>query len=418
MPYYGNESYCASSLITTYNTFSYCLVKYKYFVLYTLYDRQYYKMEISYWKIFLIIFHSACLATTVAMVIVWSYEYSLNKDLCFIEYREFYQGDDDVFPVVSMCFKDPFVNDDEMRSKFDVNSSTYLQFLEGEYLDTKLLNVSYDDITFNLEDYMVQYWVNWKNETSTRLNVSNTFLKTPSASFEGFAFHKAFYKCYAIEVPPDKDIQNFAIKFYTNVFPNGIIPQQRDFFTLVHYPNQLLLSYPTVKYLWPIWKKRTDYVMRVRVTGMEVMRRRFKHESPCVRDGSNYDDRILKGHSKAIGCRAPYQKRFNDDDIVPPCTTKDKINEAKVYLKERMPGQHNNSNSLPCKTMEKVFYTYEESQSPSTQGNETFWFQITLLDHRFKQITQHRYVVFDSIPIHRLPILQSDKSLFGVLISW
>ena len=125
------------------------------------------------------------------------------------------------------------------------------------------------------------------------------------------------------------------------------------------------------------------------------MKRRGKPANPCCKDWQSYDDSVLTAHYNTIGCRTPYQTM--NDAIVPPCATKQKINEGKFYLNRRLSEKHNVSISLPCKTMEKVLYTYEESDSPSTQQNETFFFQITLLDHRFKEITQYRYVLLTRI---------------------
>ena len=51
-----------------------------------------------------------------ALSCVWIYGYSLNEDLSKVDNIPFYESKQDVFPVLSLCFKDPF-SDEKLKYK-------------------------------------------------------------------------------------------------------------------------------------------------------------------------------------------------------------------------------------------------------------------------------------------------------------
>ena len=50
-----------------------------------------------------------------------------------------------------------------------------------------------------------------------------------------------FGKCWSVDIPyiPGKTIHSFGIIFQSDVFPNGIRPQNYGFGIILHYPHQL-----------------------------------------------------------------------------------------------------------------------------------------------------------------------------------
>ena len=92
-------------------------------------------MQMNYRKTFLWTFYFVCVALPLIAIIRLANEYSLNKDLCQVKFKQFFEGEDDIVPDISMCFTNPFIDDHVIKNKFGVNSSTYLKFLKGEYFD-------------------------------------------------------------------------------------------------------------------------------------------------------------------------------------------------------------------------------------------------------------------------------------------
>ena len=86
-------------------------------------------MNFSVGNIMMALFSFVCAFATISMSIYWSYQFSLNEDLCLVDYRHFYKGKDDVFPTISMCLMNPFLK--KNLAEDGVNQSTYLQFLKG-----------------------------------------------------------------------------------------------------------------------------------------------------------------------------------------------------------------------------------------------------------------------------------------------
>ena len=168
-------------------------------------------------------------------------------------------------------------------------------------------------------------------------------------------------------------------------FVIGIRRDGYKFFTLLHYPNQLLLSLPTMKYEWPIRQNNSTFAMRFRIDSMEVLTRRNKLNHPCKTDWKSYDDVVIHDHVKSTNCRTPYQKPIKG---IPICNTKEKMQEADFSLTS---GKINNQ-ILPCRTAEKISYTFEEVDSTGKQwqGVGEFWSGIYFYNSRFKEITQSR----------------------------
>ena len=110
------------------------------------------------------LFRAICIASTGALSAFWLYKYTLNEDLSVFEYKQFYKTEDDVFPVLSLCFRNPFLTE-KLRQNHGINELTYLSFLQGKNLTTKMLEIDYDKITLELTDYLTQYTISYRNNS-------------------------------------------------------------------------------------------------------------------------------------------------------------------------------------------------------------------------------------------------------------
>ena len=187
-----------------------------------------------------------------------------------------------------------------------------------------------------------------------------------------------------MQVTHDKNVQSVWLLIKSNIFPSGIRPHYDDMIALLHYPNQLLRSLESIKYAWPKRETNDSYVMRFRINGVEILRRRNKNSRPCDNNLVNYDDHVISKHTTTVGCRAPYQ---NPSNKIAQCSTKDKMKEARFNL-----GSNQYRTIPPCKAMEKIYYTYDESDLSGTEwaGTGQFWVGIYLFHQQFKEIVQTR----------------------------
>ena len=217
-----------------------------------------------------------------------------------------------------------------------------------------------------MSKYVVGYYVEWRNGSHETRYLINDGRQMFTSSLAGFWFHW-FYNCYAMKVPPDKQIQTFSVRVKNNKFPSGNRPNSYDMMALLHYPNQLLRSLKTVKYAWSKRKTNDTYSMKFKINGVEIIRRRNKSSRPCDKNWDNYDDNVIVDYTNAVGYRAPSQ---NPSNKIAQCSSKDKMKEARFRLRT------NESGILPpCKTMEKIYYTYEESELSGGEWSGTchFW---------------------------------------------
>ena len=108
------------------------------------------------WTNFMLFFRIICLTTTAFMIGYWLYKFNLNEDLCLVEYKPFYKTEEDVCPLLSVCFKNPF--NKEVLVHQGVNESLYLKFLNGVYFDRHIVDIDYDNVTLKMSDYVMAYW--------------------------------------------------------------------------------------------------------------------------------------------------------------------------------------------------------------------------------------------------------------------
>ena len=81
---------------------------------------------------FKILFQLFCIVATVGMIAFWCREYHLNNDLCKVDYKRYYgDSQDDVYPMMSLCFK-PFTKDTFEYNGNIFNTSEYIAFLAGK----------------------------------------------------------------------------------------------------------------------------------------------------------------------------------------------------------------------------------------------------------------------------------------------
>ena len=274
---------------------------------------------------------------------------------------------------------------------YGTNDSTLVDFLKGQYFNEEILRINYNDIIFDLEDYVEIYWFRWRNGTIASFPRSDIKEKLFNVSFSGF-WRSWFFNCYGMDIPMnilEKEsniyIESFWILVQNKIFPNSSRPMNTDLTTFIHYPNQFLLSLPTVRYSWPKRQTQSIYSMLFKINGMEIINRRQKHNNPCSQDWQNYDQRVMEAHIRKTGCKSLYHK---GNSTIPKCDSKEKIKRVNFPFGT----EEANVYSHPCKAVEKIYYTYEEEELSNTiyKGSGKFWVGILLFDPRFKEITQNR----------------------------
>ena len=334
-------------------------------------------------KIIKLLFNGTCWIITIALVIYWTHKFSLNENLCTIDFKKYYQDKSDVYPVLSLCFNDPFSS-----NKFEVlgkgtNKTSYLQFLEGNVFSLNMSTINYNHVSMDIRDYIVEYWIMWRNGSSTTNSVVYGRRHWVTSNFSGF-LGTSFYKCFGIHVPPDKHIEQFSVLLRNDIFPSKNRPMSLEFFTLIHYPNQIMRSKKSYKFSWPERKTNNSYSMRFIINSVEVIRRRKTGSRPCDENWKHHDDSIILKHINNAGCQPPYLKPSKK---IRACSNAYEMKKSKFTIHKI-----ENKDFPLCKEMSKALYTYEEGELVSTSwgGENNFWAGLSFYDADFKEIEQTR----------------------------
>ena len=338
-------------------------------------------MPSNTWKIVTFIFHCTCLVATFSVIIFWLYMFSLNEDTSLVEYKRYYEKKTDVFPVLSLCFSNPFSL--AQLEQASSNRTSYFKFLNGEEISQEIKSIDYKSITMNISDNIINYWTSFHDGSNQFYEVADNTKSIFVNSFNGF-WKGRFYGCYKLEIPHDMNIKYFSIQLINSIFSDGRRPTYFDFLTLIHYPNQLLASLGSIKYIWNELQTNNTYDMKFKVDKVEAIRRRNKIDQPCDENWKYYDDTVLAEHTQKIGCRAPYIEVSKGERL---CTTKSEMKRSRFFLRSDLNGM-----LQPCKTLQKVRYEYSEYDLSTTENADTnsFWIGLMFFDPYFMEITQTR----------------------------
>ena len=336
------------------------------------------------WSTFKTLFKGICISVALALISYWVYVFSLNEDLCVVDYKKWYQEENDAYPMLSMCFAAPFSKEKFRSSGTGINESTYLKYLKGEYFDSNMLAIDYRSITVDVD--IGEYWVMWMNGSSSTIYPEGNDIKLLLSTYAGFwSWPNLFYNCYGIQIPNAKDVQVFAIVLKSDLFQSEKLTGGYSFITILHYPNQLLRSLKSFRNSWPKRKPNSTYIMRFKLTSAEVVRRRNKGTRPCTEDWKNYDSYVQMEHTKKAGCRNPYQNPIKG---IQPCSNNEEMQKARFDL------SMGNSETLlpPCKEMKNIHYSYEEQDLTGTEWDRSgsIWLGIYVFGQYFTEIVQTR----------------------------
>ena len=342
------------------------------------------------------VFNFVCVTVTLTMVGYWCYEYFKDNDLSLVDYTKF-GNVQDAYPVMSMCFDSPFVDEKLKQIHPDLNRSHYLKFLKGEIYDAELRNIDYDNVTLNILDYIGDYIVHWRNGSKIVYNMSNSVLrKPPRVIYSGF-LNGYITKCFTIEIR-NKHMQQVKGVYYSykqqifGIYPNGSRPTDGSFGTIFHIPSQFLLSMQTARYGWPERNGKSGYYMSFTINVMEVLRRRNKRKDPCTSNWRGFDQFVMDHILAKVGCRAPYQTQYRTD--LPICTGREKMKESLFAFDAAR--SFTAEFTQPCVAMTNIQDHYTEVDTLLIGKGEWFGTLIIFPDH-LRYIRQSKEITFHTL---------------------
>ena len=345
-------------------------------------------------------YHTICICATLAMTAWCFLKYCLDKDVSLVAFVTFNHNENNIYPALTICFWNPFLNEKLKTYGDGINATTYSKFLQGKSWDPRMLDIDYDDVTVSIEDYLTEIGFQFSN-FSTRIWKKDFKI---GRHYEGMPEgYPSFYvsnrngknKCFSFTIPYvyQVPIISFFTRMNSSIFPNGkraAYPafdgsnlDAGGFMAFLHYPGEHFRSYFDKKYSWPERNNNTkNYDMVLTVKNMEVLKHRNKVDKPCNQDWKNDDDIVMRKIMHRVGCKPPHWKI---DANLKPCSTEKEIAQFKwptyATLKNFPP---------PCQVIEKLQYDYEEFDEKYPQDNSSSWVGISLFfpEPSYKEIKQ------------------------------
>ena len=363
------------------------------------------------------LFIFACIVAFLYLFISCIYEYSLNKDITIVRFKEFHADKDNVHPSISLCFRDVFR---EMNNVSD--SKEYRSFLDGCRgrsckWNVSYSNLDYDNVTKNLFDYILGEAFMFQDTTRETIiyqeipylsqhgNDQFMFSK-PNENRVYISYRGSEAKCITFDMPFRKNqrVIYHSILLNNDIFPMKTRPMNDGFLLAYHYPRQILRQTST-KRMWPDVamllvpleariRNGTNtcglsYTMSSEIDNVSILKRRNKKKHPCVRNWKNDDDEIRLAISKRIGCK-PSQWRLSLN--VSDCTLKQQMRDA--WLSEISP-------PIPsCQAMERYSISYTEMPVLSMFNPKSLFNEIGYLDNCSSAVLKKENVVVSEVFTH------------------
>ena len=330
-------------------------------------------MAHNVWQILSTSFTVSCVSITIILSGFWTYKFTLDEHLCSVEFKAYHDSKEVVHPSMSMCWQNPFTSSKE--SGF-VNTSEIQNYFSGKG-NIERLHMDYENISFQITDYLKKYWVLWRNGSTTWYKPHEYLWNAPYVSYSGF-LRNIFYKCFALELP-DNSAQSISILLSNKMFPQGIRTPSFGLMAMFHLPNQILRTDITRRRTWPIRKDQNGYSMRFKVQSVEIFQRR----RDCHENWVTYDNDVIQYHLKKVGCRPPYHMLKHN---LPLCKTNKQMRDIAIRLSLAI----NYDYAPPCKSMEVVHYQYREAELSGLNAKYTghFWSGLHIETTHYKVIIQ------------------------------
>ena len=365
-------------------------------------------------------FHLMCIFSTAGLLFYCSYKYIQNKSTSLVDYRVYHQSEKDIYPSLSLCFQGMEIYDaHKLNEIYGIKEiKEYVEFLQGRVWKEDLLDVTYDDVTINLKDYVenISLTVNsyftdpvytWEND-----NVNGSFEVKPNhknaSSLNSshklpfyISFRQAFTKCYTVDFSGDilTAIERKLVRTVAIVLRNMRL-ERLALFYIMHYPKQLIRSSPMDIELpgYPGIISGTLTKKIFWIENLEVMRRRNTFKTPCNQELISDDDLILEKKLEDAGCRPPH---WSVEANYPICNNKNAMNKTNVQ-----PSDFGNPDFLksfvePCDQLQNVMFTTVIQGGPTekNQGRNDLTSHINLMfkGSNYKEILHIRDFDIESL---------------------
>ena len=313
--------------------------------------------------------------------------YLENQNVTRTDYKQYHrENKDNVYPSISFCIRQPFLNEELKRYGDNISISTYARFLKGLHWDDRMLKIDYDKVTVSLKQALLDVWIYTYSPTEGNRQDKYSFsqiakslvfaslIKTGKNSkaknlewLSKFyvSFRSSLRKCFSFDVPfiDDKTVSSINL-----ILKKGILNSyDKKFRVYIHLPGQRFASYNTMKYDFDsILSTKSNPRMLFRIKTVEVISRRNTKKNQCHEDWRNYDQYIMNGIMLDTECRPTHWKTSKNISL---CY---KSHQMKEFKDEPNQGKLD-SFDPPCRAAQSLPYEFVTLDMPKwDQGRKRF----------------------------------------------
>ena len=339
-------------------------------------------------------FRILCLTITGILAIYGFWKYNKNQSISLVDFKTYHATEKDIYPSISLCFEGEEIYDHEkLKKDYAVeNVWDYINYLQGDIWNDNMAGINYDEVTMNLEKYVLQVELHVNTVFSDPAYQYTFNQSTPGVNNKRFypfftSFRQALTKCFTFDISEKMPlaVKGKIVKALDVSFEN-LSSLNMNLGYNIHYPSQLhravLLDY---EYKNEIGIMSGNVKTKILYIGtVEIIRRRDTSKDPCNADFEKDDANI---YSKLVGindCKPPHWLNVNHPII---CNTSEKMKQ--VYFGD---GDFRNPRFLnrfdrPCDQVQTLAFNFQESQRSK---NETRDLESTLFfvfkDPEYKEI--------------------------------
>ena len=309
------------------------------------------------------LFHFLCFLIAFGLACRCLLKFLENDNLSSVNYKKFHKNEYHIYPSMSWCIINPFLDHKLKKYGQGVNITSYSDFLQGLYWDERMLAINFDSVTPSLADNLLGIWMGFHDKTLyTYDHASNISSPTGWIPVFHISFRSAIRKCFTFDIPfmKNKQLHGFGLRVRNSFFPRGVRPTALDkdkFSVYFHYPGQRFTSLYTIKYDWePKSNRSRSYYMRYELKDVEVNRHRIRPQEPCIEDWKKYDQIIMDGIMLKAGCRPPHWETAHNLSM---CSKSEQmahfVDQPSTTILEAF--------GPPCTAIENLHYRYYEQEA-------------------------------------------------------
>ena len=157
------------------------------------------------------VYHALCVVITIVLTSWCIYEYQLDGDVTNISLRKYHETNDDFYPSITLCDKDPFrihrctgdvawCENKHSEKELEVieNYKSYVLGQKRNFDDKTikaLENIDYDNETIGLSDFMSEISISILSETNENIPVTYSAIGNSLVIKEDKEFWKSTQLC-------------------------------------------------------------------------------------------------------------------------------------------------------------------------------------------------------------------------------